>query len=450
MAFHPDFARNGKFYTAHTEAFAALKTKTPGPAPQPNTVVHSVLTEWTATNPAADTFSGTRREMLRLGFASYIHAHPADRLQPDGQAGRRATTGCSTSRSATAASAYREHRPAEPARCRTARSCGSTRAAPTAPTASTASRATNPFVGRPSALGEIYALGMRDPHRFSWDTGRGNRMFLGHIGEHDIEAIYDVRAGDNFGWSEREGPFVFKQADRCNLYPLPADDAQFGYTYPVAAYDHDPPAGYPCTPRQSGTRSSAASSTAARRSRRCAASTCSATSSTAGSSTPTPTRCAAGGKLRHDLRAQGLQRRRAAGSRCRTSPATPGSTCGSARDGAGELYLLAKANGKIWKVTGTRRRRRDCRTCSRACSATSSPSTTSSTRSPPQRARSSSTRAPPARTSTWSTAARRCGSRDGAYPGSTSVAAAAAGQPDRRRQRRLEGRHLLGDRRADA
>jgi glucose/arabinose dehydrogenase len=100
-------------------------------------------------------------------------------------------------------------------------------------------------VGQTGTLGEIYAWGMRDPHRFSWDRGGTRRMFLGHIGEHDIEGVYDVRAGDNFGWSEREGAFVFNKSDRCNLYPLPANDS--GYIYPVAAYDHDPPAGTSCT-----------------------------------------------------------------------------------------------------------------------------------------------------------------------------------------------------------
>ena len=76
-------------------------------------------------------------------------------------------------------------------------------------------------------------------------------MLVGAMGEHAIESIYEVQAGDNLGWSKREGPFVFKQDDRCHVYPLPADDEQHGYTYPVAAYDHDPPPGLPCT-RDSG------------------------------------------------------------------------------------------------------------------------------------------------------------------------------------------------------
>ncbi|HCT77154.1 MAG TPA: hypothetical protein DGT23_11300, partial [Micromonosporaceae bacterium] len=105
----------------------------------------------------------------------------------------------------------------------------------------------NPFVGQQGTLGEIYAIGMRDPHRFAWDRGGSNRMFLGHIGEHDIEGVYDVRAGDNFGWSEREGAFVFNRSEPCNLYPLPSNDSQLGYDYPVAAYDHNPPPGTSCT-----------------------------------------------------------------------------------------------------------------------------------------------------------------------------------------------------------
>ena len=88
---------------------------------------------------------------------------------------------------------------------------------------------------------------MRDPHRFSWDVGGQHRMYLGHIGQHAIEAVYEVRPGDNLGWSPREGRFVYDNADECNLYTLPADDAELGYTYPVAAFDHDPPAGWSCS-----------------------------------------------------------------------------------------------------------------------------------------------------------------------------------------------------------
>ncbi len=242
VAFHPDFATNGRFYTTHSEAFTALTSITPDWT-QTNAVIHSVVTEWTATNPAAATFSGTRRTLMRIGFASYLHAiqqidfnRTAAPGGPDygllyiavGDGGIGYQTTVPQQRGVPHGKILR----IDP---RGTNSANGRYGIPSS----------NPFVGQTGTLGEIYALGMRDPHRFSWDTGGTHRMFLGHIGEHDIEGVYDVRAGDNLGWSEREGAFVFNRQEVCNLYSLPANDTSFGYTYPVAAYDHNA-AGIPC------------------------------------------------------------------------------------------------------------------------------------------------------------------------------------------------------------
>src|SRR5918996_5042681 len=54
VAFHPEFRRNGKFYTVHTEFGAALSKPTTYP-PQPNAGFHGVITEWTADDPSANT-----------------------------------------------------------------------------------------------------------------------------------------------------------------------------------------------------------------------------------------------------------------------------------------------------------------------------------------------------------------------------------------------------------
>ena len=151
-------------------------------------------------------------------------------------------------------------------------------------------------MGTDGALGEIYAYGMRDPHRFSWDAASPHRLYLGHIGEHAVEGVYEVRAGDNLGWSEREGAFVFDKAaaDPCDrLLPLPADDAQYGYTYPVAAYDHDPPAGWNCPSDLGRAIVGGFVYRGSRLARRCAASTSTVTWSTAGCCTPRRARCAA-------------------------------------------------------------------------------------------------------------------------------------------------------------
>ena len=102
-AFHPDFKKNGKFYTTHTERGASLANKTPDLKAQPE-FLDSVVTEWTATNPAANTFSGSSREILRIRFAGQTHAIQQidfnDNAKPVPP-----TTACSTSPSARAASA---------------------------------------------------------------------------------------------------------------------------------------------------------------------------------------------------------------------------------------------------------------------------------------------------------------------------------------------------------
>ncbi|NUT37541.1 MAG: glucose dehydrogenase [Hamadaea sp.] len=244
VAFHPEFAANGRFYTVHSEAFSAL-TSSPADWTQSGAVVQSVVTEWTASNPAASVFSGTSRQLLRIGFGAYIHAIQQIDFNPNatpgspdygllyiavGDGGR----GASSTQPQTMSLPFGKLLRIDP---RGTTSANGRYGIPAA----------NPFTGTPGALGEIYALGMRDPHRFSWDRGGTGRLFLGHIGEHDIEGVYDVRAGDNVGWSEREGPFRFDRSEPCNLYPLPTDDAVFGYDYPVAAYDHNPPPGTSCT-----------------------------------------------------------------------------------------------------------------------------------------------------------------------------------------------------------
>ena len=60
--------------------------------------------------------------------------------------------------------------------------------------------------GDPKTLGEIYAYGFRNAHRLSWDLTDGT-MFASDIGMNHIEEINIVRDGDNYGWMKREGLF---------------------------------------------------------------------------------------------------------------------------------------------------------------------------------------------------------------------------------------------------
>lgn len=77
------------------------------------------------------------------------------------------------------------------------------------PSATIAVPIDNPLVNEPGARDEIFAYGLRNPWRFSFDTNQGvTRLFVADVGQNEREEVNLVRAGDNLGWYLREG-------DRC-------------------------------------------------------------------------------------------------------------------------------------------------------------------------------------------------------------------------------------------
>ena len=89
----------------------------------------------------------------------------------------------------------------------------------------------NPFVGQAGAAPEIYALGLRNPYRFSFDR-LTNDILIGDVGQADAEEIdWISRAaarGANFGWACREGKLAGPRPDEC---PVPgAIEPLFDYT----------------------------------------------------------------------------------------------------------------------------------------------------------------------------------------------------------------------------
>lgn len=96
----------------------------------------------------------------------------------------------------------------------------------------------NPFVGQANTAEEIWAYGLRNPHRLTFDTGGDGAMLISDIGQANIEEVNLGAAGANYGWSQREGAFVFNNSGA--LDPLPAGHPTDPYTYPVVQYDHDP------------------------------------------------------------------------------------------------------------------------------------------------------------------------------------------------------------------
>src|SRR4030095_7602279 len=79
FVFHPEFAKNGLFYTVHAER-AVGNPKTPDHIPPgfalKDVTYHNIITEWHVTNPAANVFEGTRRELLREAHVVANLTHP--------------------------------------------------------------------------------------------------------------------------------------------------------------------------------------------------------------------------------------------------------------------------------------------------------------------------------------------------------------------------------------
>jgi glucose/arabinose dehydrogenase len=90
--------------------------------------------------------------------------------------------------------------------------------------------ADNPFLDVPGARPEIWAYGLRNPWRFSFDTRTGT-LFLADVGQDRIEEIDIVTAGANLGWDIMEGGWCnAKSAELCERDDL---------TAPIVTYGHD-------------------------------------------------------------------------------------------------------------------------------------------------------------------------------------------------------------------
>ncbi|MBT5018859.1 MAG: DUF1080 domain-containing protein, partial [Planctomicrobium sp.] len=87
--------------------------------------------------------------------------------------------------------------------------------------------ADNPFVRQKDARPEIYAYGVRNPWRFSFDRENG-MLWLADVGQNLWEEINIITKGGNFGWNAKEGNYPFSGT----LNPIsPVTD-------PIWEYDH--------------------------------------------------------------------------------------------------------------------------------------------------------------------------------------------------------------------
>ncbi len=93
----------------------------------------------------------------------------------------------------------------------------------------------NPFRGKRKIRDEIWAYGLRNPWRFSFDAQDG-RLFLADVGQDRIEEIDVITRGGNYGWAIMEGDRCVGNNNRCN---------RAGLELPVFTYPH--PEGFSVT-----------------------------------------------------------------------------------------------------------------------------------------------------------------------------------------------------------
>jgi glucose/arabinose dehydrogenase/mono/diheme cytochrome c family protein len=239
FAFHPDFARNGLLYTTHTEIAGSGKSDFTYPD-SIKVTLQFVLTEWKTSHPEADTFSGTSRELLRINMVTEAHGVQEITFNPLSKPGDEdygllyigvGDGGCV--------------QVGYPAVLRGRNSVWGTvlRIDPAGRNSANGRYgipSTNPFIKdrNSGALGEIYAYGFRNPQRITWS--KSGKMLVCNIGQANIESLYLVQPGHNYGWPIREGNFAFNPNGNLNkIYALPPNDSIYHITYPIAEFDHD-------------------------------------------------------------------------------------------------------------------------------------------------------------------------------------------------------------------
>jgi hypothetical protein len=279
--FDPDYARNGVFYTIHMEDPTVAAPAEPKPGAVPGLDVagyrttpphvtpiapgaritrEGVMIEWTDRDIANATFEGTARELLRMQLASPIHPLGEMTFNPNARRGDQDWRVMYVGVGDSGSGEQKDIRRMNPQRLdnwngKILRIVPDLREHVATSTVSDNGRYRvpndNPFAAVEGARKEIWAVGLRNPHRLVWDDDptepRAPRLFAFNIGLTGWETVVIVKKGANYGYSLREGPQAMTLQ---GMTPVPADDTipvQITDTiargtvtpaYPVIAYRH--------------------------------------------------------------------------------------------------------------------------------------------------------------------------------------------------------------------
>ena len=99
----------------------------------------------------------------------------------------------------------------------------------------------NPFVNHADSQvwPEIFAWGLRNPHRLTWDHLNHGRLIAGDIGERLFEEINVILPGRDYGWNVREAHLIYHPDDETESAPTAKSALQDDkFESPIAVYSH--------------------------------------------------------------------------------------------------------------------------------------------------------------------------------------------------------------------
>lgn len=237
FAFHPEFSKNGLLYTTHTEGQGSAESDF-GYADSIKVTLQWVVLEWKTANPAGIPYQGESRELFRIDMVTGIHGMQEITFNPLAKPGDEdyglLYIGIGDGGSVGAGYEFIPYGPSQ--------AWGTIfRIDPQGTNGRNGKYGipnSNPFVGQSDKVEEIYVHGFRNPHRLTW-TKKGQKLAT-NIGQGKVESLYMLQPGEDYGWPVREGIWVIDSKVAINqVFTLPPDDANWGFTYPVAMYDHD-------------------------------------------------------------------------------------------------------------------------------------------------------------------------------------------------------------------
>jgi glucose/arabinose dehydrogenase len=220
IAFHPNYATNRKFYTYTSEPNAGPPTF-PTTIPAGSTADHqNVVAEWTVISPGTPPF---RRELMRVDWPQFNHDGGDLAFGPDGFLYISMGDGGGADDADGQQFIVADGAPPDNTTPMVGHQGDGNAQKLNTPLGKILRidvngnnsangqygiPADNPFVGMAGAVREIYAFGFRNPYRMSFDTATGD-LYVGDVGQNDIEEVDRVVKGGNYGWNAKEGTLFF-------------------------------------------------------------------------------------------------------------------------------------------------------------------------------------------------------------------------------------------------